>query len=320
MVTTDVRHSARRLALLILLWVLPAETAMGQVVLLSPVSGYYDWERVISGNVEHQFDSAISGGGRFDRLRFELGLEGGGPISQNVRLSLATGYAHTRYGFSDSASPSCANPAACFERSPWSGVHSVDAVPGASLVLNDTLQIIARVPIHWEAEGGSDQNGLTAGLIGAVLLRLSQDFSATLGVGVQNEIEQRTSVFPVISLDWRLSHDLRLRTTGGPDQGGGGELLWGPADAIQLSLTAGWERRRFRLDGAAPNADGVGQYTAVPLRVGFRLNLTRSAYLTLTGGLAVAGRLEIDDAAGRSLREQDFDTAGLIRGGLRISF
>jgi hypothetical protein len=161
---------------------------------------------------------------------------------------------------------------------------------------------------------------MVAGAIGALRFNLGDSFSGVLGIGVSSELSADASVYPVIGLEWRISDTLQLRTTGAPYQGGGAELVWGPDDAVQLAVSAGYERRRFRLSRNSPNANGVGEYTYVPLELGLRLNLSRSFWLELNGGLAVAGKLRLDAPDGTRLAESGVDTAGLLGGALGVSF
>jgi hypothetical protein len=151
-------------------------------------------------------------------------------------------------------------------------------------------------------------------------MRLSRSFAFGVGVGVQNELEDDTRVYPVVSLDWRVTRHARLRTRGGPYQGASFELLLGPSDTLQFTFGAAWERQRFRMDGWPPNPNGVAQVESLPLLTGFRLNFGRRAYLHFEGGLTVDGSLELTDAGGRLLRRADYDTAGVVRGGLRVRF
>ena len=211
------RRGAARAALLACVSsCLLAPAALAQVALIAPAPAYDEPRVAIGGRVEQQFSSEIDGGGRLEALRFEVGLDAGGPSSRNVRLALRAHYTHTAYEFAASAAPSCPDPAACFEIPPWRDLHRLDVAPTAALALNDHIQILATVPIRWEAETGSDESGVTAGLIGALRLVLADPLTLTLGVGVQNELEENPLVFPAISLAWRLAKGLELQTTGGP--------------------------------------------------------------------------------------------------------
>jgi len=299
----------------------PAGAALAQVVVMEPIGAYYDWTYGAGFASSWQPGASIDGGGSFDVLRFRGHVSGGGPLSQNVRVFMDAAYAHTRYDFGQPLTTGCASPAACFRGSPWRDVHTVDVAPGASLVLGDAVHVQAVVPIRWQAESGGSRTGVTAGIVGLLGIRLSDAFTISGGIGVQSEIADSTRVSPVIALDWLITPGLRLVTRGGPYQGGLADLLLGPEEgAVQLRLSSGWVRQRFRLDDAPPNPGGVGQYTAVPVLAGFRIHLGPQAFLDFEGGVALDGHLRVEGPAGVTLRNEGFDTAGLLRGALRVSF
>lgn len=315
------RAGARGLGWLTALYLLISGTpAAAQVAIIDPVPDYVTRVFNMEGRAVNQFSTDIQSGGHFDRLRYDLAATGGGSLNQNIRVSLYTRYTQARYDFLDSPAPTCPDLAACFEIPPWQNENAVDITPGLALAIGDSIQIITLVPLRWSGETDSDETGMTAGAIAAVRLSLGDSFSGVLGIGVQSELASDASVFPVIGLEWRITDSLELRTTGAPYQGGGAELVWGPADAVQLKLSAGYERRRFRLSRNSPNANGVGQYTSVPLEIGLRLNLSPRFWLDLSGGLAVAGELRLDAPDRTILSVSKFDTAGLLGGALGLTF
>ena len=298
----------------------PLGTAVGQVSIITPVSAYYDWEYDLATVSDYQFETGIDGGGAFSVLRFEGSGRGGGPFSQNLRLFMDFAYVNAEYDFGFPIPVGCPDPAACFTGSPWNTTHRVDLSPGVSIVLTDRFHIQLMVPMRWHFESGSEASGFTGGFIGALRLQLADDFTAALGVAVQSEIEEGTSIYPVIGLDWRFSKALAIETRGGPYQGGTGALVWRPGEAVQMRLSVGYERRRFRLARDPTNPDGVGEYTSVPLLGGLLLNLGQNVDLSFEGGIATAGELEIENARGLPLRRESFDTAGLLRGRLAIEW
>ncbi len=295
-------------------------SARAQIVLMSPVGESYDWQYDVEVESDYQTQAQIDGGGAFDALRVKATGHIRGPLSHTTRLYLDVSYAHTRYDFSQDEAGSCSIPSACFANSPWQDVHTLDVAPGGSLILSEALRIQAFVPIRWHAESDSDRGGVTAGLLAQLEIRFSDTFITSLGVGVQSEIEQDASVFPVISLDWQINDRYRLLTRGDPYQGGDMALLLAHNQRLQGSVSIGYERRRFRLSASSPDSNGVGEMTSIPLLVGISIGFGQDSELSFEGGIAVRGRLELDDAHGNELRYESFDTAGLIRGLLRLAF
>ncbi len=296
---------------------LAARPALAQFTLMPPTSGYFEWQYSFEADVGNQFPADINSGGEFEVLDFDIGVGIGGPISQNFRIWLDTRYGFANYGFDER--PGAAG-CGCLRGEAWQTIHRFDFSPGASLVLNDAIQIVAIVPMRWHGESGAERNAISAGIIGAVNLRIGKRFAASLGIGVQSELEKATSVYPVVSLDWQISNQWRLTSTGSPYQGGGGKLSWTPAKRYWVSFESGWDLRRFRLDSGGGEDDGVGQYSAVPLLLGVGIGLTEGSSVTLEGGLMVAGRLALEDSSGNELQDEGFDAAGVIRGSIRIEF
>ena len=133
------------------------------------------------------------------------------------------------------------------------------------------------------------------------------------------ELEEDVSVYPVFSLDWKMGPDVRLRTRGGPYQGGTLEWVWSPSDFFQAALSAGYERQRFRLANKGPNPDGIAEATSVPLLLGMKFRASRFN-LVVEGGMAVSGDLRIEDHTGQLLAVSDYGSAGILRGYLALTF
>ncbi len=299
---------------------LAAGTAAAQVVLMDPSPDLFEWQYTTRLDVSNQFDANIDGGGHVKKLRFEGGVGLAGPISKIIRLHLDFDYAHDSYDFGSGSTAGCVDPVACFRGRPWNNVNLIDLSVGAGLIVNDAIQVIAIVPMRWAFEGGADELTTSAGLIGGLRIRLTKGFVATVGVGIQSEIEDDMSVFPVVGLEWQMTEQLSLRTRGDAYQGGSGAIVWGPSDAFQALVSAGFTRERFRLDDGAPNSDGIGQYRAVPVTAGFKLNIAEGTYIGIEGGVAVAGEVQLEDNGGNTLRAENFDTAGILHGVFKIQF
>jgi hypothetical protein len=287
---------------------------------MSPPPELYEWRYEARFDAENQFGTEIDGGGSLKKLRFEGGAGVAGPITKIVRLYLDFDYAHDRYDFGGASTTGCADPVACFEGRPWGDINTVDLTAGAGLVVNDAIQVIATVPMRWAFERGADELTISAGLQAALRLRLTDRFVATVGIGIQSEIEDDMSVFPVVGVRWQITDRLSIETRGDAFQGGNGALVYGPSDAFQVLASAGFTRERFRLDDGAPNSDGIGEYRAVPVTLGLRLNLTEGTFISLEGGVAVNGELKLENNSGQTLRTEGFDTAAILGGAFHVQF
>lgn len=289
--------------------------------MLDPLPDYSRTQTRLYDSISQDFEADIDGGGRFDRFRFGFGGSHEAAVAEGFGLGLRAGYLYSGFDFDESGGAACPPAQPCFALSPWKSIHTLDIVPSAAISFTEVFQLSASVPFRYDAEAGSDENGLSGGIQTALRFAPSDRLVAGLGIGVQSELEQAAHVFPVISLDWRIRNDLRLVTTGGPEQGGGAALQWIPSRAVSLSFEAGWERRRFRTDRHGNrNPNGIAEYRAVPLLAGIALELTRNVRLDFHAGLAVAGELEWEDASGHDRIEQEFDAAPLVGGSLQLLF
>lgn len=295
----------------------PGAAAWAQVVMMSPVSSYYEWEYEATVESDYQFGAQTDDGGHFDVLRFAGRGRVGGPFSRTLRFFMEAGYTYARYDFFPDAPVSC-SPFTCFGGNPWSQTNRVDLAPGASLVLTDGFQLQVIVPMQWWFESGAQAGSFTGGIIAQAYFEIGPSFRAAAGVGVQSELEASLSVFPVVALEWRITPGLSLETRGDPYQGGYASLVLGRSTAVQFLVTSGYERRRFRLARDPTDTDGVAQYTAVPVLGGLRIELGELLRLSLEGGVLAGGKLEMWDAIGRPRGQSGFGTAGVIRGAMSI--
>ncbi len=296
------------------------EAALGQLALPSVERTAPNWDSDFSFAVRYQKGANIDAGGAFTSAQYEAATWIEGPLNENIQLHFEASYSYTDYDFGPASGSGCTQPAACFTNDPWQNVNRLDAAVGASLALTPATRLRISFPLRWNAEGNSDANGVTAGMMAQFQWQLSPRLIVGLGVGVRSELEEDTAVYPAISLDWKLSPSFGLHTRGGPYQGGALELVWSPSDFFQGFLSAGYSRQRFRLSASGPNANGVGESTSVPLMVGLEFRFSSQLKIVAEGGMAVSGELKIEDPQGRLLTSSRFDSAGLLRGHLTFSF
>jgi hypothetical protein len=296
-----------------------ATTALGQVALPYTERDAPDWEADYRFAIQYQKGAAIDSGGSVEIMEYALGAWMEGPLSDSVQFHLDASYVFTDYDFGPAAG--CSNPmvTVCFTNDPWQDIQRLDVAPGTSLILTPALRLRLSFPLRWNSEGDTDENGVTAGMLVQLQWEMSSRFTAGLGIGVTSELEEDVSVYPAFSLDWKMGPDVRLRTRGGPYQGGTVEWVWSPSDFFQGALSAGYERQRFRLANKGPNPDGIAEATSVPLLLGMKFRASRFN-LVVEGGMAVSGDLRIEDHTGQLLAVSDYGSAGILRGYLAFTF
>lgn len=144
------------------------------------------------------------------------------------------------------------------------------------------------------------------------------------GLGVYDQIE-KTSVFPVVIVDWRLNDRWRLVNPlpSGPTGPAGLELDY----RFDGDWTAGggvaYRSVRFRLNDRASAPGGVGEESGVPLFLRVTRNLGPQMALHLYGGAVVGGTPRLEDASGNLIKKEFQDTPadrGLFGGAFFIQF
>lgn len=316
-----IRRLGPGLALTLLATGILPPPALGQVALPSTERSAPEWDSDFAVAGQYQKGASLDAEGSFESMQYQAAAWVEGPLTQSIQLNFEASYTYTDYDFGPASPGSCGNPAACFANNPWQGINRLDLSPGASLAITPAIKLRLSFPIRWNAEGNAEGNAITGGIVTQLQWQISSRLVVGLGVGVVSQIEEEdTRVYPAISLDWKMASNLRLRTRGGPYQGGEIALIWSPSDFFQGILSAGYERQRFRLANSGLNPDGIAEATSVPLLVGLEFGFTSRLKIVAEGGMAVSGELRIEDHRGLLLTSSAYDSAGLLRGYFRYMF
>ncbi len=284
----------------------------------------FEWRGQVEALFRTEFKTRTDGGDSFESWTSGASGQFGGPINESILVGLEAGYQYAHYNFRLDNAPGVPSVYGGSElpRDPWGAINTLDLAPATTILVGNQFSVVAAVPIRFSAETGSRRNGFTAGLSALVRWQITETFRIGAGIGFTSQLEDHTETFPVVSLDWKITEALEVRTEGNFAQGGLASLFWGPNQAIRLSLSAGYERNRFRLDdnGFAADRHGIGEVTAVPLEAGLRIRLYEGAYFDFRLGLAVAGRFRIENNDGRKLYEQNYDPSPRLGLSLTLPF
>jgi hypothetical protein len=298
------------------------EPATAQFSMIDDLPARYEWSGRVELDYQNQFKTDTDGGDSFEVWQIGLGGEFGGPINESILLGIRGGYRYTDYDFRlDKNSPPDYGSNR-LPRDPWGGINSFQIVPSGTILVGSRFSVIAAVPINWAAETGSTRNAFAAGISAIVRWQILDNLRIGVGIGVTSQLEENAETFPIVSLDWQITDALQFQTEGSWLQGGNAVLLWGANRSIRLTFSAGYERNRFRMDdnGSQTDRNGVGEVTAVPLDVGLRFRLYEGAYFDFRLGLAVAGKLRVENDNGRKLYDRSYDPAPRIGLALNLPF
>jgi hypothetical protein len=265
---------------------------------------------------DHQWGADIDGGGSFslDETAIRVSLSHG--FTNDVRLGLNLGYGETWYDFNRAG-------AGLGAQAPWSSIRTARVGISLNSRIGERWTLFAVPSLRWAAEhGASLDDGAFGGVMVAASYRFSDRLSIGPGFGAFAEIEDDTSVFPLLAVDWRITDTLSLRTGGGlaATRGPGVLLEWRPSEPWTLSLGARYEKERFRLDDQGAAVDGVGQDRSVPVFFAATRNLGASASLSLIAGAKTRGNLRLEDARGKKIDAADYETAPFAGGAFKLRF
>lgn len=248
----------------------------------------------------HQFDTDLDQGGSFsvDRVNTRIGISR--VFSRSNTIGLSLGYGFNGYDFSDVAAD------------PWSDIHRVSLSAPIRWAINDDWQLFAIPSIRSVAEDGADfSDSLTGGFLGGVSYRFGDHLTIGPGVGVLSQLEDSTSVFPILLIKWKITDCLQLETGRGfgASQGPGLNLVWNVSDQWKITLGGRYEKLRFRLDDSGTNPDGIGEDRGIPVYLGASYATSQFSELTFYAGAQFGGELRFENESGHSISKTDYDTA-----------
>lgn len=301
MKTIDLRRAVAVLALLLV----TAGAAQAQVSA---------WRPFVAVTPVYQGTADLDAGGDFDVSRVSVLAGLAGEIGGGNRAGVTLNYDYGDYSFS--------NPVRFGGVAPWNIVQHYGVSVPLSFALRDDWSLGITPSVDWFKENGAD-SGESLAWGGFVLAtrRFADGNRLGFGIGVFEQIE-KTSVFPLLIVDWRLSDRWRLVNPlpTGPTGAAGLELDYRFDSGWSVGLGAAYRSVRFRLSSRGPVPDGVGEERGVPVFVRGTYNFDQQASLHLYAGVVAAGELRVYDPSGNKLRDDDFDPAPLLGATVIVRF
>ena len=292
------------------LWVLTGSIASAETR-GGPPGGAPAGSTSIAAGYLHEFGTAVSGGGDFRISRAFINADVTGATGSKTVLGLGLTYDREEYTFSG---PSDLGPSV-----PWGTIHRIGFSPTMVHSISPDWRILVIPSIGYAGEEGADPgDALVYGAVISATKAIGPDLSLGLGTGAFRQIG-RWRVFPFLSVRWRINDRWRLSNP----------LRIGPAGPAGLELSyildGNWEAaaggtyrsHRFRLgeDGIVP--DGIGEIRGVPLFARLSRSWTQGWRADLYAGVALGGKLGLENGRGDQIGSASFDPAPLA--GLSIA-
>ena len=278
---------------------LAAKPQPGEVSASAALSGIY------------QFDTDLDRGGKF---RWAAGIAAG-TINRQFTPEFSAGLA-LQYNFEDWK---FSHPAAFGGVAPWSHLNAPNISVDLGYAVESDLQVGISPLFGWAFESGAKTSDtLTYGAILAATKVFSPSLMLGVGVGVIRQIDE-TKVFPFAIVRWQISDRWQLGNPfpAGPAGGAGLELTYAPDDHWELAAGGAKRSTRYRLDDAGIAPGGIGENRFFPLFARVSRNFGAQTKVDLYAGVALGGRLKLQDANGTTIAKDDYSAAPLI--GLTLS-
>lgn len=280
-----------------------------------PLPGDNPWQPSAQAAIVFQPESSLDTGEDVQVTRSFI--EGG--ISRawasGWRAKLSVGYGEDEYDFSGNAGFGGSDP--------WGRVRELRFSAFLQYAFDDRWTLFGIPSLRFNAEPGASLNdGRTEGLLAGAGYRLSDRLTIGPGLGVFSELEDDTSVFPILIIDWQITDRLSLETGRGfaASRGPGLRLVWVQSPRWQFALGGRYEKLRFRLDDQGVAPGGVGEDTAVPLYAMAEFRYSPDIKFSLFGGTRVGGELRLEDASGHRLRESDLSSTPFFGASFQANF
>lgn len=251
-----------------------------------------------------------AGPGDLSIARVRLDLAATLPLAERRSLTLGIEAEESWYDFNNATTlePTTGDP--------FDNATSVDFFARYVAPLNDTTSYFALGTIGFAAESGADLGDslIYGGALGFVT-RQSPTFSWGLGVLVRTRLEDDVLVVPLPQITWNISDRWTLAS-----RRAGLRLEYAASESLTYGLGAQFDARTFRLDDSGPIPEGVATDERVP--VAFFVEYQPEPNITLGAqvGASLFNNIELFDASGNELIDDDVDPGVFVGVNGRIRF
>jgi len=272
------------------------------------------WTPYVRGGYVYQFDTDMENKGSFDVDR--LFVQGGLSYSMGPRrrISFAAAVGRDQYSFSDGIG---------VVDQPWDRIDQLRFSTPVIWALDEQWTLFAIPTLRFYGESGASlSDSATGGALAGFSYRVSDSLTIGPGIGVLSQLEDSVNVFPILFIDWKITDRLSLKTGQGlgATQGPGLSLNYRFSEAWSFGLGGRYESLRFRLDEKGLASGGVGEDRSIPLYLSATFRRGQNLQISVIGGAELNGELRIDDADGRSVAGDDYETAPFLGATVNIRF
>ena len=264
----------------------------------------------------HNFSTDIDGGGSASKGVFQL--KAGVPIllEDDLTIALTSSFRLSSYDFSGGSAGSFA------ALDPWDDIHAYKLGAYINWTFKEDWTLLATPNVSSKAESGASlSDSLQAGAIIGLSYKVSDKLTIGSGFGYKSQIEESSSFYPILIIDWEINDTLSLTTspTAGATPGPSIALRWDISDESRFSLGMSYDSNRFRLDkDNAAAARGVGEDSGIPVYGVYTFKSSENTQTSIIAGVRLGGELRLEDKSGNKLVERDSDAAPFV--GINVGY
>lgn len=280
----------------------PAEAQDYEYALTDPPTAQTPF--IVETGFARQGEADIDGGGSVAANRFDAEVVGRVGLLEPLTWTNSIFFGVNHYDF-DGGGFAAGDP--------WETILDIRLISTLRYALNDRWGVYGGGVLLVAPETGADWgDSVTGGGLGGVDFRLHDGVFLSAGVAVISQLEDDVRVTPSVVMKWLPDDDWRVSVGAVPATGGAaaaGEIAYRVADPVEVGFGLLFSQRRFRLDDSGVAPDGVGEDSAMPLRLRVGWSVTERIALHFFGGVALAGEVELENSSGNRLRGEDYDPA-----------
>jgi len=262
------------------------------------------WSTVVQGGAVYQFDTDLDEGGSYSSGRYNIEVGQSYGWTRKDTATLALSYSLDSYDFSDG------KPGGIAFGAPWEDIHTLSISAPLRMGVGDKWTAFLIPSIRSTGESGAEfSETITAAAFTGISYKLSDRLTIGPGIGASTQLEESTSIFPVLIVNWKITDKLSLETGRGlaATLGPGLTLNYQATPKLRLGMGGRYEKLRFRLDKDGTVADGIGEDSSFPLFANATYNLNQKSSVSLVAGLETGGELKIENSKGNSIIEESSD-------------
>jgi hypothetical protein len=259
----------------------------------------------MEATVVHQFETDLDTAGAFSLTRYGISLGWTKPIDRTTAWGLEFEYELDDYSFD--------NGVGVLGTAPWGEISTVSLGASYFKRLDNGWNIFLSPEISSSSESSLDGDSFSFSIAGGAQTQVAEGLNLGFGLVVGTGLEE-VDVIPFVTINWEITETLTLQNPfrPGPTGPAGLELEYA-TDDWSASIGAAYRSWRFRIDGAEATAEGIADYSGLPVFARFSWELSGSSSLNFYGGALFGGEIEIENEKGDGLGlKEDVDTAPFI--------